>query len=227
MFEVKQLDPPESAGNTFSIFFQPPLCPVLDWPQTCRSQKLYAFLSFLKYAGLILVKTPLGCRNSKLKAPTAASSDESVLNGVSCAGPGGGGGEGGCCGFLQPAALQAVGLRGLCDTQDPLCFILYPRSHNHCCLAVGLRGPCTVTAVTQAMSCFFHPDMCFILLIPPAYIQHGCGWTSPQPNPLRFSFGEENLACFSASLPCPSPLAPPSFLFYFFFPVTLFFPYFI
>lgn len=122
---------------------------------------------------------------------------------------------------VPPAALQAVALRGLCDTQDPrcpTCFILRPRSHNHSCMAVRLRGPCTVTALTQAMSCSFLPDMCFILLIPPAYIQHGCGWTSPQPNPLRFSFGEENLTCFSASLSCPSPFAPPSFLFIFFFP---------
>lgn len=245
MFEVRQLEPPKSAGNTFSIFFQPPLCPVLDWSQTYRSQNWHAFLSFLKYVGLILVKMPLGCRNSKLKATTAASSEEAVLNRISCGCCSGKSlhrGEG--CVLLSPLSSLAVTYspchpacsvllsahwpaagwmgQGLCYRKDLLYqtrFIFHLHSHNRFCIAVRLRGLCAVTAVTQAMSCFFYPDMCFILLISPplVYVQHGCGWTSPQPNPLRFSFGEENLACFSPSLPplpCPSVLAPPFFSFF-------------
>lgn len=83
VFEVRPLEPFEGSGNTFPIFFQPPPAPILAWPPDLS--KLRAFVRCLKCAGLILVKTPLGCRISKLEATTAASSEEAVLGCRSCA----------------------------------------------------------------------------------------------------------------------------------------------
>lgn len=83
VFEVRHLEPFEGSGNAFPIFFQPPLAPILAWPQDLS--KLRAFLSCLKCAGLILVKMPPGCRISKLEAITAASSEEAVSDRRSCA----------------------------------------------------------------------------------------------------------------------------------------------
>lgn len=205
-------------------------CP---WSHIYKSPKLHAFLSFLKYPGLILVKVPLECRSSKIKICSSCCSGGVVWKLMSCGCMGRACMElwGGCCsqpltvpaGQWVPLAHCRLCAQGLSYWEEPLCqtgIILYLHSHTHCWLQSGW-GPCTVTAVTQAMSCCFYPDMCFTLLcLSPTHQQHGCSWTSPQPNPLRFSFGQENLACFSTSF-TPLPFSPHSSLLIFFFVVSL------
>lgn len=63
-------------------------CP---WSHIYKSHKLHAFFIFLKYPGLILVKVPLGCRNSKPKCAAAAASEGIVWNLISC----------GCVGYRE------------------------------------------------------------------------------------------------------------------------------
>lgn len=169
MFEVRHLEPFEGSGNAFPIFFQPPLAPVLAWPQDLS--KLRAFLSCLKCAGLILVKMPPGCRISKLKAITAASSEEAVSDRRSCATWGavaGGHGKNPHKGevrvqlplptlLLCPRPSCGSARRRLCGADCGCCsrdllyrtwFVLYLHSPNCFGISLRLRGPCTVTAVT-------------------------------------------------------------------------------
>lgn len=147
--------------------------------------------------------------------------------------------RGGCCspppallGWLwscRPAA--GCGGQGLCHREDLLyqtCCVLFLLSHNHLCIAVRLRpvpgDSCNTSHVLLLSSrhvfhIAYHPPA-----PPRACVQHSCGWTSPQPNPSRFSSGQKNLACSSTSLPL-LPFSPCSSLTpLVFFPLNFVFP---
>lgn len=176
---------------------------------------------------------PLECRNSKPKCAAAAASGGIVWNLISWGCVGWWGEPAWRCGVgaapcpqLSPSPSQSLvpsgcfwptasSDQGLSYREEQLHQTLYLHIHNHCWVQPGWG---TVTAVTQAMSCCFYPDMCFTLLCLSPHT-----WTArlqldkPPAKPIKIFFWPGKLGMFLYLLPSPAllpSLLPPFFFFF-------------